>query len=424
MKEKVKSLLKNEIKMTMGCTDPGSVAYAASKAASMLEGELKSIEVILSPNIYKNAVYVGIPVIKMHGIEYAALLGALIKKPEKKLEVLAEIDDSIIEKFNMNLNRLPVSVQWEETGDPVYISVTCRNESSAVTVILKGDYDCISSINKDGEQVYNIEPVEKAENAAAQVWNYRELFRGALLMNEHDGAFLFKHEEINKRAALSALQDENLELLNKIAEKQDFNISDIANLARLYVFNASKLRMSGEKVPIVSVAGSGNLGIATFLTVSAVCDCLHAESDRKAKAMYLAVLTAIYMKSQMNRVTVICGTSIAAAAGAAAATAYLLGGDYEETECAINTVIGSIGGVLCDGAKESCAFKAGFAAECAVLSGFMAANKSGIKSGSGIITCDIDKNIQSVGRINNVGMKDTDSIILSMILQQKEGELV
>jgi L-cysteine desulfidase len=115
-----------------------------------------------------------------------------------------------------------------------------------------------------------------------------------------------------------------------------------------------------------------------------------------------------------------CGTAVAGAAGAAAATTYLMGGGYKEAEDAVNTIIGSIGGLLCDGAKESCSFKVSFAAECAVISGSMAMNKAGIKPGCGIITHDIDENIRNLGHINNVGMKEADNIMLDILSTQKK----
>lgn len=417
MNAKVRSALDREIKMTMGCTDPGAVAYAASKAASILEGELKSIDILLSKNIYKNAVYVGIPVIKRNGIEYAALLGAIIRKPEMKLAVLGETNHDMLEMLDDYTQRIPVLVECSDIDEPLYISVMCHSDISSVKVIIKGDYDWIYRIEKDHQIIYHNEQEVIGENSF-ETWNFKELFLMAII-EDIDAAFLLQYEEINKKAALSALTEDMELYLQKLDQCSDVPICDMANLARMYVLNASKMRMSGEKVPIASLAGSGNLGITTMLTVSAVCDARKVNSEERVKALYMAVLIAIYIKSHMNRLTVMCGTAVAGAAGAAAATAYLMGGGYEEVEHAVNTVIGSIGGILCDGAKESCAFKVGFAAECAVTSGYMAVNHAGIQPGSGIITRDIDNNIRNLGHINNVGMKEADNIMLRILSTQK-----
>jgi len=421
MNEEVRSVLDREIKMTMGCTDPGAIAYAASKAASILDGDLKNIDILLSKNIYKNAVYVGIPVIKKNGIEYAALLGAMVRKPELKLAVLREISTEMLENLDYYVKRIPVSVVCSDIDEPLYISVTCSSDISVSTVIIKGDYDWIYHIEKDNQVIYHADPKENGEEYTCKDWNFNDLF--FIATNENiDAGFLLKYEEINKEAAMSTLSYDTKLYLQKLAKYTAVSISDMANMARIYVLNASKMRMSGERVPIVSLAGSGNLGITALLTVSAVCDALKKTSEEKVKALYMSILISIYMKSQMNRLTVMCGTAVAGAAGAAAATAYLLGGGCREAESAVNTVIGSIGGILCDGAKESCAFKVGFAAECAVISGSMAVNNAGIKPGSGIITHDIDRNIRNIGYINNVGMKEVDNIMISILSIQKSSK--
>lgn len=418
MHDKLRKVLDKEIKMTIGCTDPGAVAYAAAKAASILEGDLKSIDIILSKNIYKNAVYVGIPVIKKYGIEYAALLGAMVRKPEMKLAVLGEIRPEILEKLDFYAEKVPVSVKCLDIDEPLYISITCKSDISIVNVIIKGDYDWICHIEKDNHVIYHCEPEKNDEEYTCRDWNFNDLFFMATENNIDAGALL-QYEEINK-AALYDLSEDNKLYISRCVNCTDINICDIANMARIYVFNASKMRMSGERVPIVSLAGSGNLGITALLAVSAVCDALRKNSFEKARALYLSVLIAIYIKRQMNRLTVMCGTGLAGAAGAAAATAYLLDGGCEEAEAAVNTVVGSIGGVLCDGAKESCAFKVGIAAECAVISGYMAVNNIGIRPGSGIITRDIDKNIRNIGYINNIGMKEVDNIMLGILSTHKK----
>ncbi|MHB8064074.1 MAG: L-serine ammonia-lyase, iron-sulfur-dependent, subunit alpha [Ruminiclostridium sp.] len=419
MNEKVRSVLDREIKMTMGCTDPGAVAYAAAKAASILDGDLRNIDVILSKNIYKNAVYVGIPVIKKYGIEYAALLGAMIKKPEMKLAVLGEISTEMVEKLEIYIKQVPVSVVCSDIDEPLYINITCSSNISSVTVIIKGDYDWICHIEKDNQIIYHAEPEKNDEEDSCQDWNFKDLF--SMAVNENiDAGFLLKYEEINRDAAIANLSADIKLYLKKLAKYTAVSICDMANMARIYVLNASKMRMSGERMPIVSVAGSGNLGIAALLTISAVCDALRVTPEEKAKALYMSVLVSIYIKRQMNRLTVICGTAVAGAAGAAAATAYLLGGDCKAAEEAVNTVIGSIAGILCDGAKEGCAFKVGFAAECAVMCGYMAINNAGIKPGSGIITHNIDNNIRNIGHINNVGMKEVDNIMLRILSTQNK----
>jgi L-cysteine desulfidase len=418
MDERVRGILEREFKLTMGCTDPGAVAYAASKAASLLDGELEAIDVVLSKNIYKNAVFVGIPVIKKAGIEYAALLGAMVHKPELKLAVLSEVTGEMAESLGEYAKRIPVAVECSDIDEPLYIAVTCKSAISSVTVAIKGDYDWICSILKDGKLLYQKEPSGSTADTFFGDLRFRDLF--AMAVNEkNDDCSLLEYEKINRDAVFAVISDDLKQYLDRLESGDGFSINGIAGMARMYVLSASRLRMSGETVPIVSLAGSGNHGIVTLLTVSAVCDALRVERTERIKALYLAALTAVYIKSRMNRLTVMCGTAIAGAAGGAAAVSLLLGGGCQEAEHAVNTVLGTIGGMLCDGAKESCAFKVGMAAECAVTSGYMAVKHMGIKPGSGIITDSIDDNIQYMGHINNTGMKEADNIMWKILGSQK-----
>ncbi len=419
MDEHIRSILENEIKMTMGCTDPGAIAFAASKAASLIDGQLKSINIILSKNIYKNAAYVGIPVVKKFGIEYAAILGAIIKKPELKLAVLGEVTESLKGTVNDYLDTIDVNVEYSDIDEPLYISVTCKSDISSVTVEIKGDYDWIYHIEKNNEVLFHSEPVKIFEKYFCADFNFKDIFNN-VVNGEMDNENILQYEDINKQAALHEMTEETKQYLQSLTLLDSIPSSDLANIARTYVFNASRMRMSGERFPIVSVAGSGNLGILSMLGVSAVCDVLKKTPKERQKALCLSILTAIYIKSQMNRLTVMCGTAVAGAAGAAAAITYLLGGGCLEAEYAINTVIGSIGGVLCDGAKESCSHKVSFAAQCAVISAALSLENKGIRAGSGIITDNIDTNIKNIGRINNLGMKEADNIMLEILSTQKK----
>ena len=419
MTENIRSILENEIKMTMGCTDPGAIAFAAAQAAVILEGDLERIDITLSKNIYKNAVFVGIPGVKKSGIEYAAILGALVKKPELKLAVLSAVSPELLDEAQPYFESIPVKVVYSEMDEPLYISVTLSNDLCRVTVVIKGDYDWIYHIEKNNVVVHHNETKGIIEKYACSGLKYKELF-DAIVEEPVEDEKLLNYEEINKKAAMHDISEEALNYIQNIVRLESIPVQELSNLARLYVLNASRMRMSGERFPIVSVAGSGNLGILSMLAVSAVCDALRKEPCERKTALCLSVLTAIYIKSHMKRLTVMCGTAVAGAAGAAAATAYLLGGGFEEAENAINTVLGSIGGMLCDGAKESCALKVSFAAECGVNSGCMAVDKTGIKTGSGIITDNIDENIRNIGIINNLGMKEADDIMLEILSAQKK----
>ncbi|TCL63296.1 L-cysteine desulfidase [Hydrogenispora ethanolica] len=404
----IKPLLDREIKLTMGCTDPGTVAYAAAQAASLLPGELAAIRVRLSPNLYKNALYVGIPILKQRGIEHAALLGALIKRPEKKLEVLSLIDETVLRQFALAKERLEISVDYQEFADPLYLEVECRSAGHCVKVVIQGDYDRITQIVCDQELLHTAAAAALPQDAPAGV-SWGELYHSALHGGLEELKELGEYEAINRRAAFHGAAGAEL------CPAADRDIHAMAGVCREYVFRASRMRMSGEPFQIASVAGSGNLGIASMLSVAGLCDCLDAAPERRLRALALSVLTAIYIKSFMDRTTVMCGTAMAGAAGAGAAAAYLFGGDRSAVERAIDTALGTLTGILCDGAKESCAFKVSMAAANGVVDGYMAVRERYIRGASGMITADIDRTIRNIGRINNECMKEVNHSILKII---------
>lgn len=410
-------LIISELKLTMGCTDIGAVAFAAATASSVIEGKLLSISILLSPMIYKNAINVSIPYIKRSGIGYAAILGALINNPEKMLAVFDDITPEIIDKYETIKNQIHVTVDYVESNDPLYIEVECLKilgaEKNTGKVIIKGNYDSIQTVDKNSQNIYykdiQTDIVEKDLDL-----NILEIYKYISNMNYEDVKPLFEYEDVNKKATEK----------NKIIENKSnqFPISHLSYEAGQWVFDASQKRMSGEPVTVVSLCGSGNLGITTLLPVSCIASYLKTSDLERGKALALAILTAIYIKNKMNIVTTICGSALAGACGVSAAVAYLYNGNLENIKNAIDTSITAVFGVICDGAKESCKFKVSSATRNAVLIGYNSVKGIYAKEGEGIIHHDLNDTINVMAKINNISMYSVEKMILDDIKNNVKGE--
>jgi L-cysteine desulfidase len=403
-------LMLSELKLTMGCTDIGAVAFAAATASSIIKGDILNISVRLSPMIYKNALHVAIPYIKKSGIGYAAAFGALISNPEKKLTVLDDITPEIIEKYDNIKSKMRVSVDYIENNNPLYIEVECTKitglEKSIGKAIIEGNYDNIHSIYKNMEMVYHR---DKQVNGKGNNFSLKieEIYKYISNMTYENVKILFVSEEINKQAAEKSGVIHNID--------KEFPISDLSYEAGEWVFDASNKRMSGEIVPIVSLCGSGNLGITTLLPISCITSYCESSSLEKGRALALAILTAIYIKKKMNIVTTVCGSAIAGACGVSAAVSYLYGGKLENIKNAIDTSISSVFGVICDGAKGSCSFKISSAVRNAVIIGYNSTKMIYAKEGEGIIYQNLNDTINVISKLNNISMKPLENMILEDI---------
>lgn len=399
-------IIEKEIKMTLGCTDPGAVAYALAYAAKELEEEVLEIELKLSKSLYKNALSVGIPYLKKSGIHYAALLGAIIKKPENKLEVLKDVDELTLKILDDWIDKVKIIVDYIEDVQPLYLEVSCVGETKTVKVILKDDYDNIYQVYKNGKLTFeNNITQDKLDDCVSL--DLLDIYNYSINLNKENEESILYYESINKKVIdsgkhLNAIENTPLE-------------DALVRIGRKYVYEGCSKRMAGERVPVLSLWGSGNLGLTSMLSVSGMCDFINVDDTVRSRALTLSILTAICIKSKMNRVTIVCGTAIAGAAGSAAATVYLLGGDYNDIIAAINSLITSSFGILCDGAKDSCAMKTSLAVSNGIICGIEALKGNKIEAGRGIIHKDINKTFSYMGYINNNGMNQVDNIILDII---------
>ncbi|MBN1641132.1 MAG: serine dehydratase subunit alpha family protein [Anaerolineae bacterium] len=418
-KETLLRELQREIERTTGCTDPVSISLAVSRAVHELGCPAEEVSVVVSANLYKNAINVGIPGTDKRGMLWAAALGAAIDNSAAGLSILDGVGDAALCAAEDMLRAGRVHVRYDDDApDPLYVAATASAGGDRVTVVIMYDYANIVGVYRDGEPVLGPEAARAAEQHDALTGqSVRDLIALATTLSAVDVSFLREAAEVNKRAALRGLQDPQLRLGPVLWRSLSTGgqVVDMALKAQALTAAASEARMLGLKVPVIAVTGSGNQGITDLVGVLSVAEDVGAGCERTARALAISTLITVYVKGLTRRLTSFCGAAVAAATGVAAATAYLLGGDYDDMEHAMQSVAGTFAGMLCDGAKVSCAYKIGAAILVAVQYGALALRGAYVPRGDGIVGNTIEETFAYLGGLNNPGMTGTESFVLKAI---------
>ena len=404
---KIKEYIKNEIKEAYGCTEPASVALTVARACKELNEEIESIYVETSKSIYKNGMAVKIPGTNgQRGNIVAAALGS--KLNNLSLEIFKECTPKIVEEAVEMVNKKIVTVKCLYDKNGVYTKATIKTKNHEVIAISEGKHDFISLVLKDGKEVYKDEYIE------GKSINYFELKNGVVdeilnsleSLNEDDLNFITEGIEMNIDAANKCINEEipGHEILKNF---EDCDMNEIRKCAMA----ASAARMDGAFVPIMSSGGSGNQGIVTTVPVGVLGKSLKKSKEEIAKSAMIAHLISGYIKDKVGKLAPICGAFFSAGAGAAGALTWLMGGNKMQIEQAIETMLSNTTGIMCDGAKESCAFRVGTAVAEAHAAAIMALKKTHVACSEGFIDCSLEKTIENVVKINKAFEKLDDTLI-------------
>lgn len=420
----VKDSIREELVETTGCTDPGGVAYAVAKAAAALEGEIKNVKVAVSNNIYKNGIMVGIPGTNAKGLEISAAMGALLREhADRALSVLDSVTDEVYKQAQRMVRTGTVTVTLQEDcPDPLYIRAEVKTESDTAQAIVAHDYDVLILLSRNDEVLMSRPIPQDSTSSVGHLLNHsmEELYQCIISADPEEFAFLLKYAQINLDSLEQARRLIPPEKLLPPAPDLPMPYS-MMHTAKENTFCLAKARMTGIKLPVIAVTGSGNHGITSFIGTAAVSSALGANRDDLIRALAICMVTVIYIKGYIKRMTAFCGCTVAASTGVCAATAYLLGGDYSQIEKAIDSLLCSLCGILCDGAKETCAFKLSTGVSSAIEYAWLAVkNGFGPPSINGILSGSMEKTFAAMGQINNPGMLETDKVLVKIVSENNE----
>ncbi|TBX09305.1 hypothetical protein BFS07_01000 [Clostridium perfringens] len=424
MRELYLKTLKKEVVPSEGCTEPIAIAYAASIAAEYLKGEIKEVNIYLSKNVIKNALGVGIPGTGGVGIEIAAALGISIQKSYKKLTILSNFTEDELKKAKEIVDKNIINIKQKNTNKTLYIEVELLSETSKAKVIIEDTHTNVTLIECDDEIIMdNNSEVSEDLEEDYKLFKIADIYNFAKEADFDDIKFILESAKMNEKVSEEGLKgDYGLQVGSKIIQKGNFNLfsNDASNKIIAASAAASDARMDGCAMPIMTTAGSGNQGIACSIPVAQTARLLDKSEEELARALVLSNLVTIRIKKHMGRLSPLCGAGIAGATGASCGITYLLGGDLENINYCINNMISDLSGMICDGAKETCALKIATGTNAAIQCANLAINGISATANDGIVAKDVEETIESIETLIQNGFKNVDDTILNIMLEKKK----
>ena len=413
-------ILKEELVPAMGCTEPISVAYAAAKARQVLGVLPEHITVSASPNIIKNVKSVVVPNTgALRGIEAAAIAGAVAGSADEELQVLSHVTPKQIEEITGALKKIPCEVSSSDNGHVFYIRVFVECDAHTACVEITGNHTNITRIEKDGQALFSAEYVEAGTRTQTDrsLLNVRDIIEFADTVNIDDIApILDRQITCNTAIANEGLRGNWGANIGSILLKS-YGTS-VHNRAKAYAAAGSDARMSGCEMPVVINSGSGNQGLTASLPVIVYANELDVGRDMLYRALAVSNLVTIHLKTGIGALSAYCGAT-SAGCGAGAGIAYLYGGKYHEIAHTIVNALAINSGMICDGAKPSCAAKIASAVEAGLLGLQMQSHDSQFYSGEGIVVKGVENTIRNVSALAHDGMKETDRVIIQMMTEKQ-----
>lgn len=423
LRQQIIALVKREVIPAVGCTEPIAVALAVASSQSLLNGYPSRIHVALSPNMLKNAMGVGIPGTGMTGLPIAIALGAICGDSKANLEVLAKVTPDDVAKGKSLVDNNAISISLAPEGcDILYIEATVTDDSGhTATTVISGSHTNIVRQELDGKVLTLNDGgnggAEVKSSASAPKLTMAQVWEFAMESPLDELKFILESRRINKLAAERSFTGRYGHEVGRTlhCERQRAMMGEsIFSRVLSYTSAACDARMAGAPIPVMSNSGSGNQGIAATLPVAIYAEEQFASEEQTVRALMLSHLTVIYIKQSLGRLSALCGC-VVAATGSACGICYLMGGNFEKVVATAKNMIANLTGMICDGAKPSCAMKLASGVSTAMMSAMMAMEGQSVCQLEGIVDDDIDRCVSNLTRIGREGMRETDRLILKIM---------
>ncbi|HHQ4802441.1 TPA: serine dehydratase subunit alpha family protein [Aeromonas veronii] len=417
-------IIQQVVKPALGCTEPIAAAYAAAVAARQLGCEPGRLEVAVSDNLYKNSMGVYVPGTGKIGLAIAAAAGAIGGNADAGLEVLAAIRPEQVDRAQQLIDAGKVQVSRTAAPEFIFCRVTVygtddKGEEHSAEVTLCGGHTRIVEQCRDGEVTFTAD--QSQGGATGSICDgvdisIAAIYEFATQVEFEQIRFILKASELNGKLSAEGMNNPyGLEIGRTMQQNINAGLigEDVMNRIVMMTAAASDARMGGATLPAMSNFGSGNQGIAATIPVMVIAERFAASEEQLARALIMSHLGAIYIKSHYPPLSAFCGNTVTSAA-ASMAMVYLAGGSFEQSCFAIQNVLSDSAGMVCDGAKASCAMKVSTSSGAAVRGFLMALNSHSV-SGQGIVAGNVDQTIRNVGQMVKEGMSATDSTIIDIM---------
>lgn len=408
-------ILKEELVMAMGCTEPIAISYACAKATQVLDHLPDRIVVKASGSIIKNVKSVIVPHTNgLKGIEVAAAAGALYGDADAKLEVLSSVTREQIEELPEYVQNTNITVQHIEQGHVFDLEIHVYYEQEHASVRIVDTHTNIVQIEKNWQVIFEDKTTSlelKADHSALimkQIWDFSQT-----VDIDDVKEILDRQIACNMAIANEGIHNSYGANIGHVILNMDSDC--VKTRAKAYAAAGSDARMNGCELPVVINSGSGNQGITCCVPVVVYAKELDCTQEQLYRALVLSNLTAIYIKTGIGTLSAFCG-AVSAGAAAGAGIAYLHNGTYKEIQHTIVNALAILSGTICDGAKASCAAKIASSVDAGIMGYYMYKNKQQFYAGDGIVAHSVDETIQNIGTLGSQGMLQTNDKIIEMMI--------
>lgn len=408
----------------LGCTEPVAVGLGVAKAMDNLKGEIESINVKVSANIYKNGMGVGIPGTKEIGLVFASALAAVCGDSALGLEVFKNVNDESVKIAEQLIKDKKVNVELEENqGNFIIISEIKTTEGFGKSIIKNSHTNIVyhetnEEVLLDELHIVEDTKVKKEKNAYLKEVKISDIIRYIENVDFEDIKFLLNGIDVNMEIAQVGLEQKPGAALGAATKAlMDRNVisADLSNKAKMYAAAACDARMAGINMPVMSSDGSGNQGIMAIVPVAVVAKEEGYNDDKTARAIALSHLVTAYIKVFNGNLSPVCGCAIAAGIGSSAAITWAMGGNDEQVGIAIKNIIGTLSGLVCDGAKGGCAFKIATATTESITQAILALENIEVNPTDGILAPTVEQSIRNLGEFSKKGMLNADKEIINIM---------
>lgn len=425
-RDSITRLVRHWVVPAVGCTEPICVALAAAKAASVLGGRPEKVTARLSANILKNAMGVGIPATGMVGLPIAIALGVLVGDPADELEVLKKVTPQDVEAGKAYIDEGRILIQLaEDAPEKLYVDVTVNNAEGEARVVIAREHTNFVLVKKGAETLLERSLGHSDADAKSDSVNcddysdltFERVYEYVTTTPLEEIDFIKEAARLNEEASNLSLRGNYGHRLGK-ALTRPLGRGIMGESIFSHILSSTSLacdaRMAGAMIPVMSNSGSGNQGICATNPVTVFARENHNTDEELTRALMLSHLTAIYIKLHLGTLSALCGC-VVASTGSSCGITYLMGGNYRQVTYAIQNMIANLTGMICDGAKPSCALKLTSGVSTAVLSAMLAMQDEHVTSVEGIIDDDVDKSIRNLVSIGADAMVETDRCVLDIM---------
>ena len=414
------ALINKEVVPAIGCTEPMAVALATARATEALGSRPAKIKALLSANILKNAMGVGIPGTGMIGLPIAIALGALIGKSEYQLEVLRDLTLETLEegKTYINEKRIDISLK-DDITEKLYVEIICTSaDGRSSSAIIAGSHtNFVYVCSPDGVVLDKQHTISSESDDNDIRLSMKMVHEFATTAPLDEIRFILKTKEYNMNAARKAILGNYGHNLGKTIDRplaQGIFGKSIFSHIIARTASACDARMGGALIPVMSNSGIGNQGICATNPVAVYANENENTEEELIRALTLSHLTAIYIKQSLGKLSALCGC-VVASIGSSCGITYLMGGDYQHICRSVKNMIANLTGMICDGAKPSCALKISSGVSTAILSALLSMEGKCVSSAEGIIDDDVDRSIHNLTSIGADAMRATDDMVLNIM---------